>query len=171
MKNNITNIQLVLLDVDGVLTDGSIIYSDSGEQIKKFNSRDGLGIRLLMDADIKVGIVTGRVSNALHHRCKNLSIDLIFDGIKDKAAVLSSVEDRTGIKPDEIGFIGDDLIDLPIMRRVGTSFCVSDACDEVKQEAFFISHLPGGKGAVREICEYILKEKGLWENALNRFLS
>nr|WP_320194087.1 HAD-IIIA family hydrolase [uncultured Desulfobacter sp.] len=171
MTTPLADIQLLLLDVDGVLTDGSITYTDTGEQIKTFNAKDGLGIRLLMDAGILVGIVTARVSGALRHRCENLGITLVFDGIRDKAGALASISETTQVSTAQIAFMGDDLIDLPAMTRAGFAFTVADAPVEVKDRADLITELPGGKGAVRQACEAILKAKGLWENAISRFLS
>ena len=154
-----------------VLTDGGITYSDSGEQIKTFNSKDGFGIRLLMDSGIQVGIITGRKSKALEYRCKNLGITLLFDGIKDKSKALDKIRSQTKIMPDQIAFVGDDLMDIPVMKMVGVSFCVSDACQEVKNHSEIITKQKGGHGAVREICESILKSQGLWETILNKYLS
>ena len=171
MKSKLANIELLLLDVDGVLTDGNITYSDSGEQIKSFNSKDGLGLRLLMDSGIGVGIITGRKSKALEYRCKNLGITLLFDGIKDKLKALDKITSQTGIAYKNIAFAGDDLIDLPVMQRVGVSFCVSDASLDVKNHSDIITNQKGGQAAVREICETILKAKGLWDNILNIYLS
>jgi 3-deoxy-D-manno-octulosonate 8-phosphate phosphatase (KDO 8-P phosphatase) len=171
MESSLSAIKLLLLDVDGVLTDGSVTYSDSGEQIKQFNVKDGLGLRLLMDNGVKVGIITGRKSQALVHRCNDLGIDLLFDGIKDKAAALETIVSRTKIDHAQISFVGDDLIDLPVMTRVGVSFCVADACDSVKVHADIVTQKGGGRGAVREICEMILKAKGSWALILDRFLS
>jgi len=171
MKKRLANIELLLLDVDGVLTDGDITYSDSGEQIKSFNSKDGLGLRLLMDSGVGVGIITGRKSKALEYRCKNLGIGLLFDGIKDKSKVLDKITLQTGIATRNIAFVGDDLIDLPVMKRVGFSFCVSDASCDVKNHSDIITSQKGGHGAVREICESILKAKGLWDSILNKYLS
>ncbi|MBU1193851.1 MAG: HAD-IIIA family hydrolase [Proteobacteria bacterium] len=169
-KDKLSNIKLLLLDVDGVLTDGTITYCDSGEQIKSFNSKDGLGLRLLMDSGVQVGIVTGRTSMALKHRCDNIGITLLFDGIKEKSKILSTIESRTKIPAEHMAYVGDDLIDLPIMKKVGLSFCVADASDEVKDHADIVTEKNGGKGAVREICEMILKSKGKWETILNRYL-
>jgi 3-deoxy-D-manno-octulosonate 8-phosphate phosphatase (KDO 8-P phosphatase) len=163
-------VKLLVLDVDGVLTDGRIIYTDSGEQIKQFSSRDGLGLRLLMDNGILVGIITGRISGALTHRCRNLGIDLIFDGIFNKAEALDRMARKTGIDPSAMAFMGDDLIDLPAMARAGVAIAVADAADEVKARADIITRASGGKGAVREICDAILKAAGLWDNALKPFL-
>lgn len=168
--NKLKNVRLLLLDVDGVLTDGRILYTDSGEQVKTFNSKDGLGLRLLMDAGIKVGIITGRKSNALVHRCRNLKIDLVMDGVKNKAAALAEICLKTGIRCENIAFMGDDLIDLPIMKHVGIAVSVSDAAPEVKNHADIITLHKGGRGAVREICEQILDAKDLWEDIVNRFI-
>ncbi len=169
MKLN--RIKLLLLDVDGVLTDGQIIYTDSGEQIKSFSSKDGMGLRLLMDNGIRVGIVTGRKSDALAHRCRNLGIDLVFDGISDKGAAFIKIAEQTGILAKDIAFAGDDLIDLPAMIRAGVSFTVPDAPEEVKLKADMVTSARGGHGAVREICELILKSKGVWEQLINKYLS
>jgi len=171
MKTNLATIELLLLDVDGVLTDGGVTYSDTGDQIKKFHSRDGFGIRLLMDSGIQVGIITGRKSKALEHRCKDLGITLLFDGIKNKSTALDKIIAITGILPDKIGFVGDDLMDLCVMTKVGISFCVSDACPEVLSHSDIITDQKGGHGAVREICEAILKAKGVWDVILDNYLS
>jgi 3-deoxy-D-manno-octulosonate 8-phosphate phosphatase (KDO 8-P phosphatase) len=171
MKPQLETIDLLLLDVDGVLTDGAITYSDAGEQIKSFHSRDGLGLRLLMDEGIGVGIISGRTSKALEYRCENLGITLLFSGIQNKSKALDTITNQTGIAAERIAFVGDDLIDLPVMKRVGVSFCVADACQEVKHHADIITCQNGGQGAVREICERILKAKGLWDKILAKYLS
>lgn len=160
----IKRIKLLLLDVDGVLTDGSIIYDNHGVETKIFNVKDGLGIRLLMNAGIQVCIVTGRSSNALIHRCRNLGIDHIFDGVRDKAAVLEQILGLTGVSTKEIAFVGDDLPDLSLMKVVGLSIGVADAHETVLEIAHMVTSAKGGAGAVREICDKILKAKGLWEN-------
>lgn len=170
MTSSLKQIKLLVLDVDGVLTDGRIIYTDSGEQIKQFLSRDGLGLRLLMDNGIQVGIITGRRSGALTHRCRNLGITLVFDGISNKADALDQMAQQTGIHPSAIAFMGDDLIDLPAMARAGIAIAVADAANEVKARADIVTKAVGGQGAVREICEAILKAAGLWQNALKPFL-
>lgn len=191
MKTRLAGIKLLLLDVDGVLTDGKITYTDSGEEIKHFCSKDGFGVRLLMDAGVKVGIITGRAANgALNARCNNLGIDLIFDRIKDKRVALRKIVDelilldktfecRTiteetaqdnieahEIKYSQIAFAGDDLPDIPVMRLCGFSFAVANASSEVIKIADYTTKNRGGDGAVREICEEILKAKGLWEDIL-----
>lgn len=170
MAQDLKEIELLLLDVDGVLTDGTITYTDSGEQVKSFNSSDGLGLRLLMDLGIKVGIITGRKSQALKHRVDNLNISLFFEGIIDKAKALSEIADTTGIPTEKMAYVGDDLIDLPVLKRVGLAIAVANACPEVKTHSDMVTQKPGGNGAVREVCEAVLKAKGLWDLALDRFL-
>jgi 3-deoxy-D-manno-octulosonate 8-phosphate phosphatase (KDO 8-P phosphatase) len=170
LSDKLNNIKLLLLDVDGVLTDGSIIYDDSGSQIKVFDVKDGMGIRLLMLSGIQVGIATGRRSKALLHRCENLGISLILDGLSTKAEVLNVVYRQTGIPAYETAYAGDDLMDLPLMKQSGVSFAVADAHELVRRHADIVTRLPGGKGAVREICETILKAKNLWESVIIRFL-
>jgi len=168
--NKLKRIKLLLLDVDGVLTDGSIIYNDNGTETKVFNVNDGLGIRLLMEAGLKVGIVTGRTSKALYHRCNNLGISLVFDGVHEKTSVLELISEQTGLLADEIAFVGDDLLDLPLLKRVGLSITVADAHETVIENVDMTTSAKGGAGAVREICEAILKAQGLWNKILERYL-
>ena len=169
-SDKLNRVRLLLLDVDGVLTDGGIIYNDKGVETKVFNVRDGLGIRLLMEAGVKVGIVTSRASKALYHRCDNLGISLVFDGIGDKSGVLEDISKQTGIPGEEIAYVGDDLVDLPLMRKVGLSVAVADAHETLLENADMVTTAKGGAGAVREVCEAILKAQGLWEKTLERFL-
>jgi 3-deoxy-D-manno-octulosonate 8-phosphate phosphatase (KDO 8-P phosphatase) len=157
------SIKLLALDVDGVLTDGSIIYGDRGEEIKAFDVKDGLGIRMALDAGIRICIVTGRSSNALKHRCRNLGIDLVFDGIKHKASIIDTLTAETRLEPAQIAFMGDDLPDIGLMRRVGTAIAVKDAHPEVRLQADHTTSAAGGKGAVREVCELLLKAQGSYE--------
>ena len=169
-RDKLKRTKLLLLDVDGVLTDGSIIYSDSGAETKVFNVKDGLGIKLLMKAGVQVGIVTNRTSKTLNHRCNNLGISLIFDGVRDKASVLELISKQTGLPAEDIAFVGDDLIDLPLLRRVGLSIAVADAHETVIENVDMVTSAKGGAGAVREICEAILKAQGLWDKILERYL-
>ncbi|MCF8069157.1 MAG: HAD-IIIA family hydrolase [Desulfobacterales bacterium] len=169
ITSGLKQIKLLLLDVDGVLTRGDIIYGADGGETKAFYVRDGLGIRFLMESGIHVGIVTGRSSEALLHRCKNLGIDLIFDGVRDKAKVLNDIIEKTGISPEEMAFIGDDLVDIPLLKRVGIAVAVADAHDAVKKCATMVTAANGGAGAVREFCEAVLTARGLWDKILERF--
>lgn len=163
------HIRLLLLDVDGVLTDGGIIYNEDGGEIKVFNAKDGLGLRLAMTAGITVGIVTGRRSKALRHRCENLGIRYLFDGVGDKVKMLPEIVAQTGIGPEQAAFVGDDLPDLPLMKRVGLAIAVADANGIVRQKADWTTRAPGGHGAVREVCEALLTAQGLWEEIIARY--
>ena len=163
------HIELLLLDVDGVLTDGRIVYGENGVETKSFNVKDGLGLRLLMGAGINAGIVTGRSSKALIRRCEDLGIVHVYDGVKDKAGVLDTICKQFDVDPASIAFMGDDLPDIPLMARVGLDVAVADAHEAVRTMADVVTAARGGAGAVREICETILKSKGLWEEISNRF--
>jgi 3-deoxy-D-manno-octulosonate 8-phosphate phosphatase (KDO 8-P phosphatase) len=169
-SEKLKRIKLLLVDVDGVLTDGTIIYDDKGVETKMFNVKDGLGIKMLIKAGIKVGIVTGRASKALYHRCDDLGISLIFDRARDKAGILNVITEQTGISAEHIAFVGDDLVDLPLMRKVGLSIAVADAHEMLLQDADMVTAARGGAGAVREVCEAILKGRGVWEKTLERLL-
>ena len=166
----LANIKLLLLDVDGVLTDGKITYTDNGEEIKSFNSKDGLGLRLLMDSGIKIGIITGRKSEALTHRCKNLGIDLLFDGITDKVKALNVILDKTKTNAKETAFAGDDLPDLPVMKLVGLSICPADAPPYIQEHADIVTRQKGGQGAIREVCDEILKAQNKWDTIIDKYL-
>jgi 3-deoxy-D-manno-octulosonate 8-phosphate phosphatase (KDO 8-P phosphatase) len=171
IDTHLKQIALILLDVDGVLTAGQVIYNDTGQETKVFHARDGLGIRMLMQAGLTVGIVTGRRSMALVHRCDNLGIGLLKDGVHDKAAALEEILKETGMPASATAFVGDDLPDLPIMRRVGVPIAVGDAHDRVKQAAILTTQATGGHGAVREISERILKARGDWEPLIKRLFT
>lgn len=168
-QNKLKDIKLLILDVDGVLTDGGIIYDDDGNETKIFNVKDGLGIKLLMDAGIHLCIVTGRRSNALLIRCKDLGIDHVYDGVRNKVEVLDAILARTGLSATEVAFIGDDLPDLSLMKKVGFSIAVADADKTILEHADMVTSAKGGHGAVREACEAILRARGLWETILERF--
>lgn len=168
---NLSHIKLLLLDVDGVLTDGRIYFDDKGDEIKAFNSKDGLGLRLVMKCGVQVGIITGRKSKALQHRCKNLGIDLLFENIHDKASVLNQVVRRTGIDLQETAFVGDDLLDLSLFGKVSVTIAVADAHATVLARADMITVAKGGAGAVREVCDAIIKDKGLWNEVVAQYES
>ncbi|MBU0994012.1 MAG: HAD hydrolase family protein [Proteobacteria bacterium] len=170
IEEKIKKIRLLLLDVDGVLTDGRVIYNDDGTEIKAFNVKDGLGLRLLMNAGIKTGVVTGRRSNALIYRCKNIGIHYVFDGISEKGKLLETIVSQTEILPEEIAFMGDDLPDIPLLKKIGVPIAVRDAHENVIDASEIVTEKRGGDGAVREICEKILKVKGLWDQSINDFI-
>lgn len=163
-------VKLLILDVDGVLTNGSIIYNDEGQETKVFNIKDGLGIRMLMRAGINICIATGRrASKALLNRCQDLGIDLVFDGLSDKAATLDLILERTGLSAQETAFMGDDLPDIPLMKKVGFAIAVADAHETVLKNADMVTSAKGGQGAVREAAETILKARGFWDDVLKHF--
>jgi 3-deoxy-D-manno-octulosonate 8-phosphate phosphatase (KDO 8-P phosphatase) len=169
LPNKLKDIQLLLLDVDGVLTDGSIIYSDEDSETKVFNVKDGFGLKLVMAAGIKVGLVTGRTSRALHRRCRDLGIRYIYDGVQQKAPLLDKIITETGVGAANTAFIGDDLPDLPLMRRIGLSIAVADAHEVVRDYSDWITSAPGGRGAVREVCDALLKARGDWEKMMEHY--
>jgi 3-deoxy-D-manno-octulosonate 8-phosphate phosphatase (KDO 8-P phosphatase) len=168
ITDRLKKIKLLLLDVDGVLTTGDIVYTDAGEQIKTFNVKDGLGIRMLRAAAIEVGIITGRKSDALRHRCKNLNIDLLFDGVRDKTAIMEALAEKTATATDHIAFMGDDLADLAVMRKAGLAVAVADAHPLIRETAHLTTQASGGKGAVRELCEALLHAQGKWDTVVRQ---
>ncbi len=164
------NIKLLILDVDGVLTDGRIEYGSGGMEIKAFDVKDGFGIRLLLEAGIEVAIITGRKSDALRHRVKDLKIEHLYEGVEDKVDVFKELLEKLGVDEEKVAYVGDDLYDLPVMTKVGVSIAVHDAHEAVKESADLVTTLPGGRGAVREVCEAMLEAKGLMQEIVERYL-
>lgn len=162
-------ISLIVLDVDGTLTDGKILIGSNGLELKSFNVKDGMGISLAVKAGISVAIITGRESEIVTRRAKELKIPYVYQGVSDKAAKLFDLMSEVKSTPEEIAFIGDDLNDISAMEAVGFAACPADACSEVKQMCQFISKYNGGEGAVREIIEHILNEQGAWNENLLQF--
>ena len=160
----------VILDVDGVLTDGGIyVASDGSELFKPFFARDGLAITRARKVGLNTAIITGRASPIVVNRAKELRIDLVYQGSLDKREAYADIKAKTGLSDEEIAYIGDDIVDLPILRQVGLPCAVGDAVPEVKEIAQIIATQPGGRGAVREIYEIILKTQGLWDQFLTAF--
>lgn len=155
-------IKLLLLDVDGVLTDGRIVVDHRGREIKSFDVRDGQGIRLLQRAGIQVGIVSGRSSSAVNHRAKELGIKLLYQGADDKVVAYDKIKRATGLSDLEVAYVGDDLVDLPLLRRVGLAITVNDCWGELKPACNYVTQSGGGKGAVREVTELLLKAQRKW---------
>lgn len=151
-------IKLVAFDVDGVMTDGSITYDENGVEYKTFNAKDGQGITNLNKAGIITAIITGRKNGTVEHRAKNLKIKELYQGSKNKIADLEEIMQKYNVKFDEIAYMGDDIPDICILEKVALKGCPADAVDEVKTIANFISTKNGGRGAVREFCDYILKK-------------
>ncbi|MBD3223741.1 MAG: HAD-IIIA family hydrolase [Caldithrix sp.] len=154
------NIKIILMDVDGVLTSGEIIYTSNGDELKMFNVQDGMGITLARMAGIKTGIITGRKSGLVLRRAEELKVDIIFQGRFHKLDDYEKVKKEYGFKDDEIAYIGDDILDMPLLKRVGFSVAVANARDEVKAICDYVTIAEGGKGAVRETIDKILKRQG-----------
>lgn len=158
-----TEIKVLVLDVDGVLTDGSIIYDGEGRELKSFNTKDGQGIKMALRAGLAIAIMTGRRSPPVSRRAEELGVKIVLQEVTDKAAALRTLLEEQGWNAAEVAYMGDDLPDIPAMRRVGFPIAVADAAPEVIQAAKYVTTLPGGKGAVREAIELILKSSGRWD--------
>ncbi len=169
LRDRALKIKLLLLDVDGVLTDGRLYYTSRGEEIKVFNVRDGLGIKLAQRAGIRVGVISGRKSEALINRLRELKVDEVHLGYNQKLPILEDVMKRLSLSLEEIAFLGDDYVDLPILRRVGFPMAVLDAPEEIKKHALYITKSRGGHGAVRDAIEFILKLRGQWEEVIRQY--
>ncbi|TCK60856.1 KdsC family phosphatase [Seleniivibrio woodruffii] len=162
-------IKLLVLDVDGVLTDGGIIYDDNGVEIKRFDVKDGLGIKLAQNAGLEIAVISGRKSKVTELRCRELGIRRCFTGVKNKVECFESVRDELGVGYEETAFIGDDINDLALLKRVGFSATLSDSFDYIKSQVNYVTVRQGGRGAVREFIEKILEKNGVWENILKSF--
>ncbi len=162
-------IELLLSDVDGVLNDGAIVLADSGAEIKQFHIRDGLGIKLWQHEGHRFGIVTGRTSNILKMRAAELGIEIVRQGVADKWPAVQEILNDCRLEPNQVAFIGDDLLDLPVLTRVGLALTVADASDDVRRTVHFTTTRPGGRGALREAIEMILKAQYRWQQILDRF--
>lgn len=169
MNDKLKHIKLLLLDVDGVMTDGSIIYDGSGLETKCFNVRDGHGIKMLQRHGIEVGIITGRTSIVVDIRAKELGISLVYQGALKKLESYTDVKEKTGLDDSQIAYMGDDVIDVPVLRRVGFAAVPLDGLPEVRAVAHYVSACGGGRGAVREVCDMILKGRGMWDEIAERY--
>ena len=168
-KKKAEKIKLIILDVDGVLTDGKIIYDSEGREIKAFNIHDGHGIRLLHDTGINVAIITGRQSKVVEIRAAELGITDVYQKARDKKSVYKELLNRYQLMEENVAFIGDDLIDLPILKSVGFAIAVSNAVDEVKEYAHMVTKKAGGEGAVREVIDFIIKAQGKWDRLIEGY--
>lgn len=166
---NIREIKLLALDVDGVLTDGRITYTDEGEELKSFYAKDGLGIVAALTADLKVAVITGRHSDMVQRRVQELGIPYLYENCRAKLTALQKICAEEQISLAETAYMGDDINDLAVLRNVGLAMAPSDACQDVKQIAQFISKYKGGEGAVRDGIEHILKEQSRWEAIIEAY--
>ena len=169
VKKKARKIRMLILDVDGVLTDGRIIYDGSDNEFKNFNVQDGFGMVLLHRAGINSGIITAKGSGALVKRAKEMEITNLYQNISDKLKTYNRILKRFGLKDKEICYIGDDLMDLPVLNRVGLAVSVADGVSEVKKKAHYITGKKGGRGAVREVVEIILKAQGKWAGVTDKY--
>ncbi|MDA3969904.1 MAG: HAD-IIIA family hydrolase [Desulfobulbaceae bacterium] len=163
-------IKLLLLDVDGVLTDGTITYTDEGVELKSFNVKDGFGLNLLRQAGVEVGIITARSSKALIRRCQDLKIDHLHQGKRHKVEVYKSMLADLHLEPHQVAYVGDDWLDLPMFGQVGFAVTVADGMEELKEVAHYTTKSSGGRGAVREVCDLIIDAKGKYESLLAGYL-
>jgi len=171
IKTRAAAIKLVIFDVDGVLTNGTLFYGDDGQEYKAFHSRDGHGMKMLQASGVDIGIITGRSSEVVKHRVQNLDIKHVYQGQIDKLPAFERLRNKLKLSPEQIACVGDDVVDLPIMLRVGLAITVQDGHDMVKQHAHWITRLGGGQGAAREVCELIMDAQGTLESAILKYLS
>ena len=152
-------ITLLLLDVDGVLTDGSLYYGPNGEEIKRFYVRDGYGLKLWHEAGCRSGIISGRNSDIVRFRAAELNISFVYQGNNDKIAAFDELIAEAGVPPDEIAFVGDDTLDIPLFERIGLAVAVADAHEDAIKAAHYVTNTPGGRGAVREVIDMLLEAR------------
>ncbi len=169
-KTDLSAIKMLALDVDGVLTDGSLVLHDDGTESKLFNTLDGHGLRMWRRAGLKVAFLSGRPSEPTNQRARQLGVDYCFTDCYDKLPKLKEILDRENLSARNVAYVGDDLPDLPAIRFVGFGAAVANAPDEVKSHADYVTTRPGGSGAVREVIEYILKKSGKWQQLMDRYL-
>lgn len=171
LAERIKPLRLIAFDVDGVLTDGGLYLSDSGEEFKRFNSLDGQGLKMLKASGVELAIITGRTSKCVEMRARNLGIARLYQGVEDKLAVMQSLLAELKLAPEAAAFMGDDVVDLPVMRRVGLALSVPAAPQVVRDHAHYVSLREAGHGAVREICELILGAQGTLDTQLAPYLT
>jgi 3-deoxy-D-manno-octulosonate 8-phosphate phosphatase (KDO 8-P phosphatase) len=163
-------IKLIIFDVDGVLTDGSLFIGDDGEEYKAFHSRDGHGMKMLRATGVEIGIITGRTSNVVRHRMQSLGIHHVYQGQLEKLPAFQQLTTKLGIDPQQVAYVGDDVVDLPILTRAGLAVAVADAHPLVKRHAHWITPCGGGRGAARDICELIMEAQGTLDASLQHYL-
>jgi 3-deoxy-D-manno-octulosonate 8-phosphate phosphatase (KDO 8-P phosphatase) len=163
LQDKARRIKLLLLDVDGILTDGGIYLDNRGVETKRFDVRDGQGMTLLQRAGIQVGIITGRSSEVVRHRARELGVEIVYQGVGDKAAAYEDIKSATGLEDNQIAYMGDDIGDLPVLRRAGFSITVRESW-VAKPQVDYVTRATGGHGAVREVADLLLHVTGAWKN-------
>jgi 3-deoxy-D-manno-octulosonate 8-phosphate phosphatase (KDO 8-P phosphatase) len=164
-------VKILLLDVDGVLTDGSLIYSHEGLESKAFNTQDGFGLRLLQEAGLEIGVITARSSEAVARRCANLKMRYVYQGIGNKLEAYREILQQSSCKPFEIAYMGDDWLDLALLNRAGFAAAPANGVREVQEAVHYTTEQSGGHGAVRELCNLILEAKGMYQELLQSYIS
>ncbi len=165
-----SQIRLVIFDVDGVLTDGSLFYGDDGQEYKAFHSKDGHGMKMLQSTGVQIGIITARTSRVVEIRMASLGITHVFQGQLEKLPAYEELKRETGLSDDQIAYVGDDVVDLPIMKRVGLAIAVADSHRLVTRHAHWKTPSPGGRGAAREVCELLMEAQGTLEARFEHYL-
>jgi len=163
-------IRLAIFDVDGVLTDGSLYLGDDGQEYKAFNSKDGLGMKLLQSSGVGIAIITARTSQVVLLRMQSLGIEHLYQGRRDKLPAFQELLQQLDLQPERVAYVGDDLLDLPIMGRVGLAIAVQDANHEIVKRAHWQTRAKGGRGAAREVCELLMQAQGTYQAMLQRFV-
>ena len=162
-------IEMILSDVDGVMTDGGLIFDNQGVESKQFQTRDGMGIRIWRRAGNQFGIITGRSSQIVRVRSAELGIDIVRQGVLDKLPIGLQIISEAGLTPEQVCYVGDDLPDLTLIDAVGLGVAVADASEEVRRTAHYTTSVPGGRGAVREVIELILKNQNRWDDLIRKY--
>ncbi|MHB1353341.1 MAG: KdsC family phosphatase [Thiobacillus sp.] len=163
-------VRLIAFDVDGIMTDGTLFLADDGQEYKGFNSLDGHGLKMLQRSGVKLAIITGRTSRVVEHRARNLGIDIVHQGAHDKLVVYQTLCRELGIDPEATAYMGDDVVDLPVMRRAGLAITVPAAPELVKAHSHYTTRRDAGRGAVREACEFLMRAQGTLDAALAPYL-
>lgn len=171
MEARLAKIKLLLLDVDGIMTDGRIIYDNQGNELKAFDVKDGHGLKMLQRAGIKIGIITGRKSEVVVKRAAELGIDILYQKALNKLDPYQEILTEQGLSDEQVAYMGDDVVDLPVLRRVGFSATVADAVPEVLPLVDYVTSRPGGRGAVREVCDMLIKASGQWDTLTKRYFT
>jgi 3-deoxy-D-manno-octulosonate 8-phosphate phosphatase (KDO 8-P phosphatase) len=165
-----SRIRLVVFDVDGVLTDGSLYIGDDGQEYKAFHSRDGHGIKMLLGQGVEIAVITGRTSRVVEHRMKNLGITHVYQGKLEKLPAFNELLEKLGVAGEQTAYVGDDVVDLPVMRRVGLAIAVQDAHPLVRQHSHWQTPSQGGRGAARDVCELIMEARGVLDDEMSHYL-
>lgn len=169
IKEKAQKIKLVVFDVDGVMTDGGLTLGDDGQEYKTFNTQDGLGMKLLSDSGVALAIITGLTSEVVKNRAENTGVQYIYQGIHNKLEAFNDLIEKCNLAPEQVAFMGDDVVDVPPMKRCGFGISVPAAPDNVKAIADYVTNKSGGKGAVRELCELMMHAQGTYEAQMAQF--